>query len=150
MIRIVLRTILFLAVWLIVFDVIGVVACVIFDVVPFRGSSGALPYAIWFVLGIFAGGITVMSAGERPAGAEDSDWTDDADAPKKAAIVFLTSLVLLGALAAFFNRIYWSRGVEGEYFVPDSMPHTITYFVSILCPMLFVLFSTKPKRAGRR
>ncbi|HEY5711207.1 MAG TPA: hypothetical protein VIT38_04860 [Allosphingosinicella sp.] len=145
MIRTFLRTIMFLAVWLIVFDVIGVIACVIFDVVPFRGSSGALPYAIWFVLGIFAGGITVMSAGDPPAGEGDDDWTDDADAPRKAAIVFLTSLAMLGALAAFFNHIYWSQGVEGEYFVPDSMPHTITYFVSILAPMLLVLFTPKPR-----
>jgi hypothetical protein len=128
MIRTFLRTIMFLAVWLIVFDVIGVIACVIFDVVPFRGSSGALPYAIWFVLGIFAGSITVMSAGERR---EEETRTGRTCGRTRKAVSFLTSLAMLGALPPS-STTFIGAGASREYFVPDSAPHTITYFVSIL------------------
>jgi len=42
-------------IWLVVCDVVGVTVDFLSDVLPLRGVSAALPYAVWFVLGVFCG-----------------------------------------------------------------------------------------------
>jgi hypothetical protein len=126
-------------------DVIGVVACMWFDIKPFGGNSAALPYAIWFVGGIFAGVFTVAWAGSWIG---NEGWTERPEAPGIAVRVLLTGAVILGCLTFFFWRIYWSQGVIGEYFVPDSMSHSLTYFLSALAALLAAPFMLKPKSRG--
>jgi hypothetical protein len=134
-----------LIVCLVVIDVIGVVACVWFDIKPFGGNSAALPYAIWFVGGIFAGAFTLILAG-RWITANES-WMDRPEAPGIAARILMVCAPILAALIFFFWRIYWSQGVAGEYFVPDSMPHSLTYFLSALTVFVAAPFilTSKPK-----
>jgi hypothetical protein len=127
-------------------DVIGVFACMWFDIKPFGGNSAALPYAIWFVGGIFAGVFTIILAGNWIAA--NDGWMDRPEAPGIAARVLLTCTTILAGLSFFFWRIYWSQGVAGEYFVPDSMSHTLTYFLSVLAVMVFAPFVLKPKPAA--
>ncbi|HTU09787.1 MAG TPA: hypothetical protein VMG08_02720 [Allosphingosinicella sp.] len=119
---------------LVVGDVAGVVACTIFDVAPIRGNSAALPYAIWFVLGVFAGFIALFGAGSWITGKGET-WSDRPEGARLATPIFLSALAVSLAIAGFFWWLYWSRGVEGEYYVPDSGPHTITYLVSALGAM---------------
>jgi hypothetical protein len=125
-------------------DVIGVLACMWFDIKPFGGNSAALPYAIWFVGGVFAGLFAMSWAGSWIGG---EGWTERPEAPGIAARVLLVCAAILVGLALFFWRIYWSQRVVGEYFVPDSMPHSLTYFVSALAALLAAPFVLKPKPA---
>lgn len=148
MIQAFLKTLVVLVAWLVALDIVGVIACMIFDVVPLRGSSGALPYAIWFVLGAFAGFLAFATAGGWAAEAGEQDWMERPGGMAVGNRVLLSSLVILLGLAALFWRLYWSRGVAGEYFVPDSMPHSLTYFLSALAVFVAAPFILKPKPAS--
>lgn len=125
-------------------DVVGVVACTIFDIAPIRGNSAALPYAIWFVLGVFVGFITAFAAGTWIAGKDDK-WDEGPRAAGIATGVFLSALAVSVALCILFRKLYWSQSVEGEYYVPDSKSHSITYLVSALAGMWLVRLVSKPQ-----
>lgn len=124
-------------------DVAGVVACTIFDIAPIRGSSAALPYAIWFVLGVFAGFIALFGAGSWITG-KGEGWSDGPDAPVLATRIFVLALVVALAIGTVFWWLYWSRGVAGEYYVPDSGPHTIVYLISALGAMWLGRVALRP------
>ena len=129
----ILKTIVVTLVCLVIADVLGVVACTFFDVAPIRGSDSAmLPYAIWFVFGVFCGLFMFSWAAGWVAKVDLSRKDAKALPASVANLVFLTSTAVLLALAGFFHWLYWSRGVNGEYYVPDSMPHTITFIVAVL------------------
>jgi hypothetical protein len=142
-----LKTLVALVVCLVVADVVGVIACTFFDVMPLRGRSGALPYAIWFVLGVFAGVIALSWAGSwiSPKG---EGWMESPSAVAVATRITLFSGLILAALSALFWWLEWSRGVDGEYYVPDSMPHSLTYFITVLAAMAFFRHALKPKPAA--
>ncbi len=138
-----LKTAVVFLLCLVVGDVAGVVACTIFDIAPIRGSSAALPYAIWFVLGAFAGFVALFGAGSWISG-KGEDWSDGPEGNKLATRIFLSALVVSLALGAFFWWLYWSHGVAGEYYVPDSGPHTIVYLVSALGAMWLGRVAQRP------
>ncbi len=124
-------------------DVVGVIACTIFYISPIHGSSAVLPYAIWFVLGVFAGFIALFGAGAWLTGKGEA-WADGADGAALATRIFLSCLVTAVAVGMFFWWLYWSRGVPGEYYVPDSGPHTITYLVAALGAVWIGRLALKP------
>ena len=126
-------------------DVVGVLACVIFDISPFNTNSVAAPYVVWFVGGVFAGVFTLAWAGGWIAGVDG--WMDRPEAPAIAARILLTCAPILAGLSFLFWRLYWSKGVAGEYFVPDSMPHSLTYFLSAFAILVAGPFVLKPKAA---
>ena len=132
-----------LLLFLAVADLIGVVVCTLIDVAPLRHKSSLLPYAIWLVLGIFAGLFAYNAAGawaspkaEAAAATADLDWSARPGARRIGSQVVAASALILAALAVFFWKLYWSRNVAGEYFVPDSAPHSILFFLSVLGGML--------------
>ena len=143
MIGIFLRTAIVFLVCLAIGDVVGVIACTIFDIAPIRGNSAALPYAIWFVLGVFAGFIALFGAGSWITG-KGENWDSGPEAAALTTRIFLSAFAVAVAIGAFFWWLYWSRGVEGEYYVPDSGPHTITYLVSALGAMWMLRLAQKP------
>lgn len=120
--------------------VVGVIAGTIFDVAPVRGGGDGVAYAIWLVLGIFTGLIAFGTAGAW-ASPETEDWTAAPGARGTGRAIVAASAVLLAGLALFFNRIYWSQDVAGEYYVPDSASHSILFFVSVLAGMIFASFA---------
>ena len=124
-------------------DVVGVIAATIFDIAPIRGSSAALPYAIWFVLGVFVGFIALFGAGSWISGKGET-WSDGPEGVALATRIFLFALGVSVAISVFFWWLYWSRGVNGEYYVPDSAPHTIVYLVSALGAMWLGRLALKP------
>ena len=124
-------------------DVVGVVACTIFDIAPIRGNSAALPYAVWFVIGVFAGFIALYGAGSWISG-KGEKWDSGPEASALTTRIFLSAVVTAIAIGTFFWWLYWSRGVDGEYYVPDSAPHTIVYLVSALGAMWFGRLALKP------
>ena len=126
-----LKAALTLLIALAVADVVGVVFCMFVEVVPLRYGSGGLAYAIWFVLGVFTGLLAFNAAAGWMVGKKGLEWTDHPGAAAAGRKIVWTSAALLVALGLFFHWLYWSRGVAGEYFVPDSAPHTITFFLAV-------------------
>lgn len=123
-------------------DLVGVIACTVLDIAPIRGWSAALPYAIWFVVGVFAGLIAAHGAGVWISGKDE--WDNGPGARRLIAGIFLSALAVSVALCVFFRTLWWSRGVDGDYYVPDSQSHTITYLVAALGGMWLVWLVSKP------
>ena len=138
------KTVVALLVCLLVGDVIGVVVCVVIDVAPLRDGSAILPYAIWLVLGAFAGFIAFGFAGAWASVRGNEKWVDEPAAPGIGNIVLVSSLVVVLALCGIFYWLNWSGGVVGEYFVPESMPHTLTYLLAALVAMLAARLALSP------
>lgn len=136
MIRIFPKVAVSLLGWLIVADIAGVIICLLFDVAPLRRDSAALPYAIWLVLGIFAGMFAYNMAGAWEAPETKGNWWEQPGAARIGSRVLWMSVALLAGLGAFFHWLYWSRGVGDDYFVPDSAPHTIVFLVAVAVGML--------------
>ena len=143
-----------LTLFLAVADVIGVVVCTLIDVAPLRHKSSLLPYAIWLVLGIFTGLFAYNAAGAwasakavGAAGAADLDWSARPGARRIGSRIVAASALILAALAVLFWKLYWSRNVAGEYFVPDSAPHSILFFLSVLGGMLVARAALMPSPA---
>jgi hypothetical protein len=142
-----LKAVVAFLVCLVVGDLIGVVVCVVIDVAPLRYGSALLPYAIWLVLGAFAGFIAFGFAGAWASASGNDKWIEEPAAPRIGNIALLASLVLVLALCGLFYWLYWSRGVVGEYFVPDSLPHTLTYLIAALVAMLAARSTLSPTPA---
>jgi len=145
MVRTFLVTLIVLLGWLVAADVAGVGACLILDIAPLRHGSGGISYAIWFALGVFAGFLAFGTAGAFVSPAGDETWMERPGARAIGNRVLVSSLVILLALCAFFYWLYWSRGVAGDYFVPDSAPHTATFVIAVVTGMLFGRSLTAPK-----
>jgi hypothetical protein len=146
-----LKVALILPVFLVVADIIGVIVCTLLDVAPLRYKSSLLPYAIWLVLGIFTGLIAYNAAGAwastGAAEAADLDWSARPGARRIGSQVAAAGALILAALAALFWKLYWSRNVAGEYFVPDSMPHSILFFLAVFGGMLAARAALMPSPA---
>jgi len=89
------------------------------------------------VLGVFSGFLALGMAGAWASPTGDESWMDRPGARPLANRVLGSSLVILAGLCAFFYWLWWSRGVSGEYYVPDSAPHTIVFVIAIVTAMLF-------------
>jgi hypothetical protein len=144
-IRIFLRTLPAFLLCLLVADVIGAVVCVVIDYAPLHNGSAILPFAIWFVLGAFAGFIAFGLAGAWSSAGGGAKWVEEPGALSIGNKVLLSSLIIALALAGYCYWLYWSRGVAGEYFVPESLPHTILYLLAALGAMLAARATLKPR-----
>jgi hypothetical protein len=131
---------------LIVADIIGVIACLVVDVAPLRFKSAPLPYVIWFVLGVFTGLSAYNAAGTWISPDATGDWFEMPGAPQRGTLIVAVAVVVLVALGVLFHMLYWQRGVAGEYFVPDSAPHTIVFFTSVGLSMLLFRWALMPRR----
>ncbi len=136
--------------WLVVFDVVGVVACLVLDVAPLRHNSSALPYTIWFVLGIFCGLMCYHAAGYFMGKADDTDWYERMGASRTGAYIIGLTATLLSLLSAIFYALWWRHPMVGEFFVPDSASTTLTFFMTILLSMAFFRHTFAPEKPGKR
>lgn len=67
---------------------------------------------------------------------EVEDWSRLPEAPRTGTWIVITAIPILAAPGFSFHRIYWSRGVNGDYYVPDSMSHSIPFSLSVLAGMM--------------
>jgi len=104
-----------------VFEVLGVVS---------RNVSSALFYVLWFVLGVFCGLLNYNTAGGLASPKSEVDWTNRADASRTGLLVCGIAILIITGLSFLFFRIVWSGGAEGDYYVPDSMPLSLTFFAA--------------------
>jgi hypothetical protein len=126
------RVVIFTLIYLVVFDLIGVVVCFFFDVasaLPLRGNSTALFYAIWFVLGVFCGLLSYNTGTSFVAG----------------FLVVMTTAVILTALSISCYVLLWRYDVETSFYVPDNAAPTLTFFVTVLASVVLAHKSLGPE-----
>jgi hypothetical protein len=147
-----------LLLYLVGFDIVGVIVCLFFDILSLGDSDTAVYYALWFVLGVFCGlfsydtGGSIASPKSSADGTDEQatnqEWTDREDSGKYGLLVILVTLVVLGALSVIFYRLWWQGSMEPTGFAPDSGPLTLTFFGAILASSIFAhkSFRTAPKK----
>jgi hypothetical protein len=145
MLGLTLKTIVVVLVCLVAADIAGAIACTVLDILPLRGASPAVAYAVWLVFGVFCGLFAYNIAGDWSSPSGEGDWTVRPGAERIGDGVLITSFVVVAALAWLFYGIYWSQGVDGEYYVPDSEPHSIVFIVAVLGAMAAGRFVLMPK-----
>ncbi len=143
MIRRIFRVLVALLVTFVVFDVVGVVACLVLDIAPLADKSTALVYAIWFVLGVFCGIFSYIHAGGAISDRGQS-WYEKENATQTGTFVIAVTGPFLLSLCGIGYAVAWSTNPLGEFFVPDSEPLTLTFFASVLASMLFMRNLFKP------
>lgn len=141
--------------YLIGFDVAGVLACLFFDVASFGDSNTPVYYAVWFVLGVLCGVFSYNSAGRVATGDSHvdmgvtdptiQDWTGRADSAESGRFVMVTTAVLLLTLSVPFYLLWWRHDMEPTGFVPDSGPLTLTFFGTVLASSIFAHKSLRPE-----
>lgn len=137
--------------YLVVFDLIGVVVCFFFDVasaLPGSRTSTALFYAVWMVLGIFCGMLSYNTGGNIASESGNGDWTSREGAGKTGLLVVLVTSAIVVTLSILCYRFLWRYGVESSFFVPDNAAPTLTFFVAILASIVAAhnVFRPKPGR----
>lgn len=140
-----LKSMIALIAWLAIAATAGFIICMLIDVVPARHGSAMLPFAIWGVIGLFTGFVVLYNAAGWAAPPAEREWTSQPTAPALAGAVLQASLIVLAVLSGVFYWLYWSRGVVGEHFVPDSAPHTLTFFAATALAMLIGKAALTPK-----
>jgi hypothetical protein len=146
LLRRIFRVTVALVITLVVFDVGGVVACLVLDVAPLADKSSALVYAIWFVLGVFCGLFAYVYAGGRIADGGQF-WYERDGATRTGTFVIAVTGPLLLVLCGICYAVAWSSSPLGEYFVPDSEPLTLTFFGALFVSMLLMRNLFKPAPA---
>jgi hypothetical protein len=147
------KTLVVTLVCLVAADIAGAIAVTVFDILPLRFASAAVAYAIWLVLGVFCGFIAYNIAGDwasPKAEAGAPDWSARPGAGGIGTGILVTSLVVIAAVAACFDALYWRQGVAGDDYVPDSAPHSIVFFIAVAAAITaarFMLMPTPDKSA---
>jgi len=145
-----LKTVFWTLLFLVGFDLIGVVVSFLLDVTPVRGKSGLAFYAIWLVLGVFCGLLNYNAAGARFFPDEKKDWTNNPDSGRVGVPIIGATALVLAVLFAVCYFTMWGSNVEpADYFVPDHMGLTITYFVAILGSTILGHTALRPKPTPR-
>lgn len=129
----ILKTLLVVLACLIAADVVGALACTLFDILDFTSNSPALSYAIWLVLGGFCGLIAYNVAGawSSPKG-RWGDWSSAPGSKGIGTVILIVTVLVVVALAGLFYALIWTQGVAGDDYVPDSEPHSLVFFVAVL------------------
>ncbi len=142
-----LKTALVLIICLILADLIGAILCLLFGIAPWRGSGALLPFAIWFVLGAIGGVVAMTGAGDWIAGDDQREWSARPEARRIAGQVTLSSALVLVASSILFYVVIWDGAARVGYFVPDSMPHTLTFFGAAIAAMTSAWAMLRPAPA---
>jgi hypothetical protein len=108
-------------------DVIGVAINFVLDVLQSRRDSGLLRYTVWLVLGVLLG-VVNGAAGEKDE--VINPWI------KLGVIVGL-----LAAVVGLCARFEWPFVTADDPYVPDSMSHSITFFVAIVAGAMLSVFA---------
>ncbi len=147
----VLKTALVFLGCLLAADIVGVIVVALIDILPLRFASAALAYAIWFVIGVFCGlyAYGIAGAWASPKGA-GGDWSARPRARRLGTGVLIVGAAVVASTAWLADAVFWSRGVAGEDYVPDSAPHSIVFFVAVLGAAAMARFFLTPSEPQQK
>jgi hypothetical protein len=132
-------------------DLVGVVACFFCDAfLSERRTSGALYYAIWFVLGVFCGLCSYLTCVDIVSPEKRGDFRSSGYQVQTGVLVVLTTTVVLLILSILFYRIQWQYSMADSVYVPDSEPLTATFFVTVLASVIFTHKNLRPEPKSRK
>lgn len=132
--------------YIVAFDVVGVVAAFVLDVFPSRRKSDFTFYAIWLVLGAFCGFLAYQSGAQSASTGPETEWTDRADAPQAGRFALAGTALLLIAITTVSYLTMWKRGVQDSFFVPDDTVSTLVFFIAMFLAMLIAHRAFVPDR----
>src|SRR5580704_19240752 len=132
MLGLVVKTVLVFVALLVAADIGGVIIVTVIDILPLRFASAALAYAIWFVIGVFCGLYAYNFAGAWASPKGEGDWSGRPGARRIGTGVVIVGTLVVAGVAWLAFALFWSRGVAGEDYVPDSAPHSIVFLVAVL------------------
>jgi hypothetical protein len=141
------RAALSVLLFLIAFDVIGVVVSSVLDITPVRGKSALAFYAIWFVLGVFCGMLSYNSAAGTLSGPKQPgspDWSNRPDSGIYGGRALAIIFCLVSAFSVASYLLMWRSGVEGEFFVPDNEALSLTFFGAIVASAVVAHSAFRP------
>jgi hypothetical protein len=144
MLGVVWKSVLVFAGCLVAADVGGVIVVTVIDILPLRFASAALAYAIWFVIGVFCGLYAYNVAGAWASPKGEGDWSGRLGARLIGAGVLIVGALVVAGVAWLAYALFWSKGVAGEDYVPDSAPHSIVFLVAVLGAAVMARFFLMP------
>jgi hypothetical protein len=113
-------------IYLVVFDVVGVLACWFLDFVE-EGNIGVF-FAVWFVLGVFCGMLSYSTAADLPS----------PKMPEKAGrLAIFATFVMVAAISIGSYLIWWRNGMEESSLLPDGEALTLTFLLTVLASCIF-------------
>jgi hypothetical protein len=116
--------------FLAVFDVVG--ALVSFFMNIFDEASPAVVYTVWFVLAVFCGVLSYITAIDMPAPKAPGS------AAKAGLLAIAVTFVMTAAISIGAYLRWWRYGMEEGYWVPDNEPLTLMFFVTVLLTCVFM------------
>jgi hypothetical protein len=123
-------------------DVVGVAASFVLDIAPMRHKSAGLGYAIWFVLGAFAGVVHYGSA----VGGTDG-WASREEARSAGFVLLGVTTAIVAGLVVLFHVSMWRQSTGPEWaVVPDHMPTTIVFLAAFLASTCVAHHAYTPDR----
>src|ERR1700723_816034 len=132
MLGVVWKSVLVFVGCLVAADIGGGIIVTVVDILPLRFASAALSYAIWFVIGVFCGLYAYNFAGAWASPKGDGDWSGRPGARGTGTGVRIGGALVAAGVAWFAYAMFWSKGVAGEDYVPDSAPHSVVFLVAVL------------------
>src|SRR5580658_7538354 len=127
MLGVVWKSVLVFVGCLVAADIGGVIIVTVIDILPLRFASAALSYAIWFVVGVFCGLYAYNFAGAWASPKGGGDWSGRPGARLIGTGVLIVGALVVAAVAWLGYAMFWSKGVAGDDYVPDSAPHSIVF-----------------------
>ena len=144
MLGVVWKTVLVFVGALVAADIGGVIVVTVIDILPLRFASAALDYAIWFVIGVFCGLYAYNFAGAWAAPKGEGDWSGRPGARRIGTGVLIVGALVVASVAWLAYAMFWSKGVAGEDYVPDSAPHSIVFLIAVLGAAVMARFFLMP------
>lgn len=144
-VKIFLSTLLFL----VGFDVLGVLVSAIFDVasvLPLKlgNTSTMLFYAVWIVDGIFCGLLSYDAGGRVGSEEGPGDWTSRDGAGRTGLLVVLAQCLLVAGLWTLCSVFLWQRGIATGVIAPDNPRLTLVFAASIVISGAVAHFHFRP------
>lgn len=135
--------------YLVGFDLLGVLACSIFDVasvLPLKigNTSTMLFYTVWIVDGIFCGLLSYDAGGRIGSEKGPGDWTGREGAGRTGLLVVLVQCLLVAGLWILCRSFLWQRGIASGITAPENPHLTLVFAASTIIAATVAHFQLRP------
>jgi hypothetical protein len=138
------RTVGVTLLYLVGFDILGVIVSFALDILPLRALSVPLFYAVWFVLGVFCGLLGYNRTGAMLTPGAGDDWINRDTAVRAGRLVAGTMTFMLLAILVGIIIVLGDSSDNESVFVPDNVPLTVTFLIATAGAVLVANRTLKP------